>query len=66
MEKNIQPVPKYGETPGIGYDRLLTAEELSRELIKSARCRKREKRKDSNTGIMNKTAKFLGSMKFFI
>jgi len=62
MENDI---PKYDEMPMTGYDRLLTAEELSREMKKAAIDRKRKMRETGKTEMLTKTAKFLGNLKIF-
>ena len=62
MEINI---PKYDEMTMTGYDRLLTAEELSREMKKLAIDKKKKTGEAGKTGMLTKTAKFLGNLKIF-
>jgi len=74
MENDIQYLARYGEMPMTNYDKLLTAEELSREMVKAANERKKKTRgsgktgkaeKTVETGMLTKTARFLGNMKMF-
>ena len=72
IKKEIQNRENFDKTTVTDYDRLLTAEELSREMKKAAMDRKRKNGeigkagkigKAVETGIFTKTAKFLGKLK---
>ena len=66
IKKEMQYRVTFGETPVLGYDILLTAEELSQEMKKTAMDRKRKTGKAGETvetGIFTKTAKFLEKLK---